>query len=222
MSRANLKLTVSFEFELDAPDALLARSQDQLLAAVQEMLGAMVLQGMPTVTTKQLAKAGVGVLAHRAELDVINTIVAQAPREALIAAAPHLTDGELGQLARRTGGKVPLSEAERFRFLRRQALAFVGEFRMLPCVIHARLVSGKDAQLAGRLNLTNGSVLVGERDRQSRLQVRQEALRVTVEPAGVSLAASCAGHTLSGPVIEVAVADLATHRDALIAAWQNT
>jgi len=221
MSRPNLKLTVSFEFELEAPDALLAEDPDKLRRAMQETLGAMVLQGMPTVTTKQLAKAGVAVVSHRHQIDVLNTIVTQAPREALIAAAPHLTDDELSQLARRTGGKIPLQEAERFRFLRRHALALVGEFRMVPCVVSARLSSGKDAQLSGRLNLTNGSVLVGEQDRQSRLQARQEALRVIVARAGVTLPATCAGHTLSGPVIEVAIGELAAQRDPLIGVWQK-
>ncbi|MCC4116453.1 hypothetical protein LLG90_13915 [Aromatoleum toluclasticum] len=221
MSKANLKLTVGFEFELEAPPAFLDASHEKLCKAVQELLGAMVLQGMPTVTAKQLGKAGISVLSHHHHLDVLNTAVAAAPRQELVAAGPHLTDDELDQLARRSAGRVPPSDAERARFLRRHALALVGEFRMVPCVVGARLSSGKDATLNARLNLTNGSVLVSEQDRHSRLQANQEGLVVALQGSDVRLRGACAGHTLSGPVIEVALGELSAHRDALIAIWQQ-
>lgn len=220
MSKANLKITVGFEFELEAPPAFVDASHEKLCKAVQELLGAMVLQGMPTVTAKQLAKAGISVVSHHHHLDVVNSAVAAVPREELIAAGPHLTDDELDQLGRRSAGRVPLADAERARFLRRHALALVGEFRMVPCVVEARLISGKDGTLDARLNLTNGSVLVSERDRQSRLQANQDGLVVAIA-GDVRLRGACAGHTLSGPVIEVTLGELSAHRDALIAVWQQ-
>ena len=111
MSRSNLKLTVSFEFELEAPAPMLAESHEKLCKTVHDTLGAMVLQGMPTVTGKQLAKAGISIVAHHHHLDVVNTTAAPPPRAALVAAAPHLTDHELSQLARRTSGRIPAIEA---------------------------------------------------------------------------------------------------------------
>lgn len=222
MSKANLKLNVTFEFELEAPPGYLEASHEKLCKAIRELLGAMVLQGMPTVTAKQLGKAGIAVVSHHHHVDVLNTAAEPVPREALIAAGPHLTDDELTQLARRTGGRLPVLDGERARFLRRHALALVGDFRMVPCVVSARLTSGKDAALNGRLNLTNGSVLLSEQDRQSRLQANQPSLLVEVGGTGVQLRGGCAGHTLSGPVIEVALAELATHRDPLVTLWQKT
>jgi hypothetical protein len=222
MTTSNLKLSIAFEFELEAPPALLEASHEQLCKTVKDLLGAMVLQGMPTVTAKQLGKAGIAVVSHHHHLDVVNTTAAPVPHAALVAAGPHLTDDELAQLARRTSGRVPVLEGERARFLRRHALALVGDFRMVPCIVSARLTSGKDAALNGRLNLTNGSVLLSEQDRQSRLQANQPPLRIEVNGAGVELRAGCAGHTLSGPVIEVALAELATNRDSLITLWQAT
>lgn len=221
MSKPNLKLTVSFEFELEAPTAFVDASHERLCKAVQELLGAMVLQGMPTVTAKQLAKAGVAVVSHHHHLDVLNTAAASVPREELVAAGPHLTDDELDQLARRSAGRVPPTDIERGRFLRRHALALAGEFRMVPCVVGGRLSSGKDATLTARLNLTNGSVLVSEQDRQSRLQANQDGLVVAIQGSEVRLRGACAGHTLSGPVIEVALGELAAHRDTLVAIWQK-
>lgn len=221
MSQPDLKLSITFEFELSAPSDLLELGHENLCKAMHDLLGAMVLQGMPTVTAKQLGKAGISVLSHHHHLDVTNTAAATIPRAEYVAAGPHLTDDELLQLARRTSGKLPVIEGERARVLRRHALALVGEFRMVPCVVHARLSSGKDAQLQGRLNLTNGSVLLGDRDRQSRLQPKQDSLRVEGCGTGIGLKASCAGHTLSGPVIDVPLAELATHRDALIGLWQK-
>lgn len=222
MSRSNLKLSVAFEFELAAADSLLEGSHEDLCKAVHDALGKMVLQGMPTVTGNQLAKAGIAVVSHHHHIDVVNTAAPPVERDTLIAAAPHLTDAELALLAHRVRGRVPPGDVERVRFLRKHALALANEFRMVACVVHARLISGKDAALAARLNLTNGSVLVAEQDRQSRLQPNQGALRVEVEGTAAALEASCAGHTLSGPVIEVPIPALAAHHDALIAAWQTT
>jgi hypothetical protein len=221
MSRSNLKLSLAFDFELKAPETMLQGDHEALCRALNDILGAMVLQGMPTITAKQLAKADIAVVAHHHRVEVANTAAAAIPREALIAAAPHLTDRELTELAHRLHGKLPLAGAEQARFVRRQALALVSDFRMVACEVTARLTSGQEAQLESKLNLTNGSVLVGERDRQRRLQANQGPLRVAFGDPAVSLPAQCAGHTLSGPVIEVGLADLAAHRDALIDLWQR-
>lgn len=222
MTRANLKLSIEFEFDLDAPEAFLQTSHEKLCKAMQELLGNMVLQGMPTVTAKQLGKAGITLVSHHHHLDVVSTAAAALPREALVAAGPHLTDEELEQLSRRTAGRAPLQGAELARFLRRHALTLVADFRTLPCTVVGKLSSGRDASLRGRLNLTNGSVVLDEQDRHNRLQPNQDALRVDVSGTPASLRATCAGNTLSGPVIEVALTELAAHRDPLVAAWQQT
>lgn len=222
MTKTNLKLTLAFEFELEAPPPFLAESHEKVCKAIQDLLGAMVLQGMPTITAKQLAKAGIAVASQHHHVDVLNTAAAPVPHEALVAAGPHLTDDELAQLARRTTGRLPAQDGERARFLRRHALALVGDFRMVPCVVNARLTSGKDAALKGRLNLTNGCILLNDQDRQNRLQANQEALQVAVTGTAVQLRAGCAGHTLSGPVIDVSISELALHHASLIECWQKT
>lgn len=79
----------------------------------------------------------------------------------------------------------------------------------------------RHARFGATLNLTNGSVMVGERDRQSRLQSRQGAITIVAGEGSVRLPASCAGHTLSGPVIEVAVGEIARCRSTLIHSWQQ-
>lgn len=219
MSPGNLKLSLAFDFELKAPESLLQGDHEALCRALHDILGTMVLQGMPTVTGKQLAKAGISVVAYDHRLDVVNTAVI--PRDTLVAAGPHLTDRELVELAHRIHGKLPPVSADQARFVRRHALALVSDFRMVPCAVAARLSSGQEACLAGKLNLTNGSVQVGERDRHKRLQANQGPLRVEVGDPATALPAQCAGHTLSGPVIEVGLADLAMHRDTLIGLWQG-
>lgn len=221
MSKANIKLSISFDFELAAPPALLQSDHGALCKQLHEALGAMVFQGMPTVTAKQLAKLGASVLAHHHHLDAANLSAAAIPRDTLVAAAPHLTDAELDQLSRRAAAKAPADADELQRFLRRQALALVNEYRMVACAVEARLTTGAQARLEGKLNLTNGSVMLGERDRQSRLQPNQGAIVVVAAGGTASMLANCAGHTLSGPVIEVAVGELARNRDALILDWQG-
>lgn len=222
MSKANLKLRVSFDFELTAPTELLQADHDALCRQLHEALGAMIFQGMPTITAKQLGRVGVEMLAHHHHLDAANLSAPAIARDALVAAAPHLTDAELDQLSRRAAAKAPTAEDELLRFLRRQALAMVNDYRMVACLVQAKLSSGAPARLEGRLNLTNGSVLVGERDRQNRLQTNQGEIMVLAAAGQACMSASYAGHTLSGPVIEVAVTELARHRDTLIQEWQQT
>lgn len=221
MSKANVKLQLTFDLDICVPERLLEQDHAALCRTLSEMLGSMVFQGMPTVTGKQLAKGGATLVGHHYHM---STAVLGAPtvaRELLVAAAPHLTDDELEQLARKAHGRLPEGSEEQQRYLRRQALNLVNDFRMLPCKVAARLTSGNAAELEGKLNLTNGSVLIGERDRQSRLQANQGPILVEPLGTGVQLQGACAGHTLSGPVIEVSVTQLAAHRDPLIKAWQQ-
>lgn len=220
MSKANVRLQLAFTFDLSVPASLTEQHHDELCRALSELLGPMVFQGMPTVTAKQLGKAGVRILAHHHHLAARELGAKPIARDALIAAAPHLTDDELLQLEHRVRGKAPDGGAELVRFLRRHALAMVNEYRMVACTVDGALTSGPRARLGARLNLTNGSVLVDDADRQKRLKTDQP---LEVRPLGteIVLAAACAGHTLSGPVIEVEVARLATHRDALVQAWQQ-
>lgn len=222
MSKANVKLQLTFDLDVAAPERLLELDHESLCKTFSEILGSMVFQGLPTVAGKQLAKAGASIAAHHYHLSATSLAARPLEREALIAAAPHLTDDELAQLARNAQGKLPETPEELQRHLRRHALKLVSDYRMLPCTVAAKLSSGTPAQLEGKLNLTNGSVLIGERDRQSRLQANQGAIVVEPVGTGVRLEAACAGHTLSGPVIEVSVAQLASHRDPLIEAWQRT
>lgn len=220
MSKANVKLQLAFDFDLTVPASLLESTHDDLCKTLSELLGAMVFQGMPTVTSKQLGKAGISILTHHHHLNATEVGSGAVDREALIAAAPHLTDDELAKLARRAQGKVSAAGDGMLRLLRREALAMVSEYRMIPCKVEALLTSGNTAQLGAQLNLTNGSVLVDELDRQKRLKADQ-ALTVLPLDTDIRLQASCAGHTLSGPVIEVLIAAIATHRNPLVQVWQR-
>ncbi len=219
-TKANVKLNITFNFELALPDALVDADHAALCRRLSELLGPMVLQGMPTVTAKRLGQVGGSIVAHHHHLDASSLAVPALAQELLIAAAPHLTDDELIQLARRAAGKLPTGDDERRAFLRRQALAMVNEYRTVPCIVTAKLTSGSDAELEGKLNLTNGNVLVGDRDRQQRLQPKQGPVEVTAADGDVRLSATFSGQTLSGPVIEVPIADLAHNRSVLIAVWQ--
>jgi hypothetical protein len=220
MSKANLKLRISFDFDLAAPAALTTTDHEALCRELHASLGSLVFQGMPTITGKQLARMGVTVVGHHHHLDVSNLDANPIERQDLIDAAPHLTDDELDRLGSRAAVKAPAASAERIRYLRRQALAMINEYRLVPCTVEAKLSSGAPAALAATLNLTNGSVMVAERDRQSRLQGKAGEIAVVVGDGEVRLDASYAGHTLSGPVIEVPVAEIARCRPALLERWQ--
>ncbi len=221
MSAANFKLRVTFDFDLAVPDTMAASEHAALSRNLHTLLGAVVFNGMPTITAKQLAKAEIALLDHQHRLELINQRAPEIARAALIAAAPHLTDDELDQLSQRVAAKAPADADELQRFLRRQALAMVNDYRLVPCTVEAKLNSGTDARLGATLNLTNGSVMVGERDRQSRLKTRQGEITIVAGEGSIRLPASCAGHTLSGPVIEVAVGEMARCRGALIQSWQQ-
>ena len=103
--------------------------------------------------------------------------------------------------------------------MRRQALALVNEYRLVPCSVAALLSNGKPAQIQGRLNLTNGHVFLSDEHRQTRLQANQGGLKVSVEGTSVVVLAESSGHTLTGPVLDVHVQALVPHRDALLSRW---
>jgi hypothetical protein len=218
-----VRLQLSFDFQLSVPEGLASAEADVLQRTLTEALGTMVLQGLPTIAAKQLARSGIAIEQHSHEV----AVSARAPaveidRALLVSAAPHLTDDELRRLAGRVVGKLPDKPDERFKALRRQALALANEFRLVPGVVHAVLTSEQPGTLDATINLTNGSVMIESHDRQKRLLPGQHEVVVEVPGAGLRLKASYAGHTISGPVIEVAIAELAAHRDALIGLWQQT
>lgn len=221
MSSANIKVRISFDFDLQVPPALLALEHDALLKALHAALGSTVVQGMPTVSAKQLGKSGIALVRHHYHLDAAKLGMQAIPRGLLVAAAPHLTDAELDTLAKSMAGKTPNSEDETRRLLRRKALAMVSELRTVECAVIARLSSGATAELAATLNLANGGVIVAEKDRQQRLQSNQGLVPIRVDRAGATLNATFSGQTISGPVLGVEVAEIAAHRDALITAWQS-
>ncbi|MDR2014817.1 MAG: hypothetical protein LBP99_04245 [Azoarcus sp.] len=223
MSKANLKLQVVFEFEIDAPDALLQHDHVSLCRKLGETLGPLVLQGMPKVTSTQLAKVGATLIGHHCHLDAKNLSRPLIDRAAMIAAAPHLTNKELDDLAHQLAGKTPEDPAQLQRLLRRNALALVNEYRLVPCQIEGALNSGgtfTDITVDATLNLTNGSVMVDEAHRQSHLRQGSGVVTLVAADGAVRITGNCEGHTLSGPVINVSVADIAKSRDALIQLWQ--
>ena len=221
MTKPNIKLHVSFDFDLTVPEPWLQLDHDALCKALHEALGATVTQGMPTVSAKQLAKVGVSLLGHHHHLKAANLSAVRPPREALVAAAPHLTDPEIEQLGTKLAGKTPANPEELLRWARRHALALSNEYRLVDCVVQAKLTSGAVAQLEGKLNLTQGSIVLSEKDRQNRLQSNQGPIPVRVSETPVTVPATLSGQTLSGPVLGVEISALAPHRDLLIERWQK-
>ena len=185
------------------------------------MLGATVIKGLPAISTKQLAKAGVSLLGHHHHATVEN-LAAPALDPAVVArVAAHLTDDEIQSLCRKAAAQAPSADDELLRYLRRQALALVSEYRLVPCRLNAVQTSGASGVQEGKLNLTNGSVMLDEGFRKVRLKGDQGAIPVTVEGLAGNLRATLSGHTLSGPVLAVDVADLVPHRGHLIGLWQQ-
>ncbi|MDX5363847.1 MAG: hypothetical protein LPJ91_06825 [Pseudazoarcus pumilus] len=218
-----VRLQLNFDFQLAVPDQMAAADAEALQRTLSDALGAMVLQGLPTIAAKQLARVGVSIVQQSHVLAAsVDTSAAEIDRELLVAAAPHLTDDELRRLAGRVAGKLPERHDEQIKAARRHALALANEFRLVPGVVHAVLTSEQPGALDATLNLTNGSVMIESHDRQKRLLPGQHEVAVEVPGAGLRLKASYAGHTISGPVIEVPIAELASHRDALIGLWQQS
>lgn len=218
-----VRLQLQFDFQLAVPEQMASADAENLQRALTEALGSMVLQGLPTIAAKQLARVGVSIVQQsHAVAASVDPSTAEIDRELLVAAAPHLTDDELRRLAGRVAGKLPEKPDEQIKTARRHALALANEFRLVPGVVHAVLTSEQPGTLEATLNLTNGSVMIESHDRQKRLLPGQHEVAIEVPGAGLRLKANYAGHTISGPVIEVAVAELARHRDALIGLWQQS
>ena len=220
MSAANVRLQLQFDLELAVPASVAALDHARLCQKLAELLGPTVIQGLPVIAGKQLAKAEVRVVKHHHRLDAVARAVARIEPARIVEAAPHLTDAEVATLAARAAARLPAAEADQAGYLRGQALALVNEYRLVGCRVDALLSSGKPAQIEGKLNLTNGHIFLDASHRQTRLQQAQGPLRVAVGETDVVLAAECSGHTLTGPVLDVAVKQLVPHRAALLARWQ--
>ena len=221
MSKPNARLTLEFALDLRVPDAMTAHDHGALCQELCEMLGATVLKGLPAISTKQLAKAGVSLLGHHHHATVENLAAPALDAATVARVTAHLTDDEIAQLCRSAAAQAPSAEDDLLRYLRRQALAMVGEYRLVPCRLKALQSSGTASELEGRLNLTNGSVMLDEAFRKIRLKGDQGPIAVSVEGLAAVLRATLSGHTLSGPVLAVEVDHLAPHRAPLIALWQR-
>lgn len=215
----NLRLTISFDLALSAPPELLAKDHETLCRTLNGLLAGFVA-GAPTVAAKQLEKASIRLLGHHHHINPAKTAPAvNIPREAMIAAAPHLTDAELQQLAERGAVNAPSDPQALVRHLRRLSLAMVNnEFRMIECHVEGKLTTGEPVALAAKMNLTNGSVLVDEAERNRRLQT-SEPIQISFPGTAIYLGCTCEGYTLSGPVIQVSLRDISAHRDTFIARW---
>lgn len=220
MSAANVRLQLQFDLELAVPASVAALDHARLCQKLAELLGPTVIQGLPVIAGKQLAKAEVRVVKHHHRLDAVARAVARIEPARIVEAAPHLTDAEVATLAARAAARLPAAEADQAAYLRSQALALVNEYRLVGCRVDALLSNGKPTQIEGKLNLTNGHIFLDASHRQTRLQQAQGPLRVAVGETDVVLAAECSGHTLTGPVLDVAVKQLVPHRPALLARWQ--
>ena len=220
MSAANVRLQLQFDLELAVPASVAALDHARLCQKLAELLGPTVIQGLPVIAGKQLAKAEVRVVKHHHRLDAVARAVARIEPARIVEAAPHLTDAEVATLAARAAARLPAAEADQAGYLRSQALALVNEYRLVGCRVDALLSNGKPTQIEGKLNLTNGHIFLDSSHRQTRLQQAQGPLRVAVGETDVVLAAECSGHTLTGPVLDVAVKQLVPHRPALLARWQ--
>lgn len=221
MTQPNLRLRLRFDLELMVPHGLSEADHASLCRQLGEVLGSTVLQGLPAISAKQLAKAGVSLLSHHHHLEVENLAAMPLAAGRVHRAAPHLTDAEVAELCLRAAPKAPADEGELLRYLRRQALALVSEYRLVPCTLHAQLSSGAPVEIPASLNLTNGSVMLAEQHRKSRLNSGQGAIAVLVEGLEQPLGARLSGHTLSGPVLDVEVERLVPHRDLLVSLWQR-
>ncbi|MBL8438620.1 MAG: hypothetical protein JNM61_10515 [Zoogloeaceae bacterium] len=220
MKKANLRLQIHFDFALHAPDALLNLDHADLCKKIATLLGPAVAQGMPTVSAKQLDRAQIALLEHHHHLDVTHLVPAAIPVEQVVAAAPHLTDDEAAGVARRAGSKAPTDPEALLRHLRRLAMETASEYRLVRCTARGLLTSGAAGEVHGDLNLTNGHIFPAEAHKSTRLAAGQPPLSVRVEGTPVVLPATLSGQTLTGPVLDVAVADLVPHRTALLARWQ--
>ena len=112
MSVANVRLQLQFDLDLTVPDSLAALDHAQLCQTLAGLLGPTVIQGLPVIAGKQLAKADMRVVKHHHRLDAeVKTAVRIEPSR-ILEAAPHLTDAEVATLAARAAARLPKGEAE--------------------------------------------------------------------------------------------------------------
>lgn len=222
MKSPAVHVKLAFDFQLSIPQEMSELPAEALQQSLTKALGAMVLQGLPTIAAKQLAASGVSIERHSHTITLdVEAAPAALERETLLRAAPHLTDDELRRLAGRLQGPLPDKPDERNKLVRRQALAFANEFRLVSGTVHAVLTSEQPGALEATLNLTNGSVMIEPHDRQKRLLPGQPEVVFAPRGADVKLKAAYAGHTISGPVIEMSIDEIASQRDVLIGLWQQ-
>ncbi|MCB1960550.1 MAG: hypothetical protein KDE68_08510 [Rhodocyclaceae bacterium] len=219
MAKANARLRVTFDLDLLVPDAMASLDRSELAERLGAVLGATVLKGMPTVTTKQLAKAGIELCTSRHLLEAEGLASPTFEHAAVMSAAPHLTDAEVDALCRQPLKKKPPAN-ELPAYIRRLALQRVNEYRLVPCHLRAIASGGETVELAAHLNLTNGGVLVDDAHRKTKLKTGQPEIAVTVDGADITLSAHLGGHTLGGPLLEVAICAIAPHRSALLECWE--
>lgn len=220
MSTANARLHVAFEFELKVPDDLLELDEQALANALQAMLGSTVLNGMPTVTGKQLTKAGVTLLKHRHVCQARALGQPNVPAESVMAAAPHLTDAEVAKVTITAAHKLPEVAAQRKAHIRRAALKLASHYRLVACMVSAELSSGGRSDIPAHLNLTNGGVLVDDEHKKVRLKHDQGAVSVSIPDTDILLHAQLGGHTLGGPLLQVDIDALVPHRTVLLGRWE--
>ena len=221
MSRTRVKLQISFDLELSVPEKLRGLDHQALCKVFHALLGMTVIQAVPKVIGKQLTKAGIELVGHHHHLNASHSDQAPIDRALLIAIAPHLDDAELGRLSHTLAGAHSTSSGDLPKLIRRKALAIANDYRLVECRVEAILTSGAQVELDATLNLTNGNILVADKDRQHRLKSDQGALKVRIARLDTALNAQLGGQTLSGPVLTVEVGELAKHRDVLIARWQG-
>lgn len=221
MPREHEKFQLTFEFEVNVSKGAHPTDRALLRARFQEILGSVVFDGMRNIVGKRLEQVGMSLETYTHELKLLN---AKAPgpkiaREAIIAAAPHLTDAEIEQLMAEVSARHDHKVAVTEKLLRRYGLQIAQEYRLAPCVVRGVLTSGKPAALDAEINLTNGHVIFPESCKSARLD--QHAAPITVDIAsGGSMPAQYSGYTLTGPVVDVPIVEMAPHRDQLISAWQ--
>ncbi len=221
MSKPNARLKLSFTLDLQVPEEMSRADSVALSVGLCEALGATVMQGLPAISAKQFGKAGVKLLSHHHHAEAENLLAPRIAADLVAKVTAHLTDEEIETVCVKAAAKAPTKDADLLRYLRRQVLALVGEYRLVPCRLAALDSAGAMIELDGRLNLTNGSVMLSEQFRKARLKSDQGPIPVRVEGVEPQFSATLSGHTLSGPVLAVEVMHLVAHRPQLIGLWRQ-
>ena len=212
-SAANVRLSSSIRTGVASVAAL---DHARLCQKLAELLGPTVIQGAGD--RRQATKAEVRVVKHHHRLDAVARAVARIEPARIVEAAPHLTDAEVVTLAARAAARLPAAEADQAGYLRSQALALVNEYRLVGCRVDARCRTAS-------------------RPRSKVSSTSPTATSFWIHPTSDSPATGpgpaaggggrngtwCwlhrSGHTLTGPVLDVAEAWCPSWA-ALLARWQ--